>query len=176
MITGSIVALVTPMHADGGVDWESLERLLDLHLEAGTAAIGAVGTTGESATLSVPEHAHGARVDAAARVVAQLEPRAAVRECLERALAGDAHREDLEPAALGCREAELLLVLHPEVHRTAALEHEALPGGDATVGPRDLHQGEIRFADPLPSMSIPATDVLRAVSRRSGSMSRNADS
>ena len=56
MITGSIVALVTPMHADGSVDWAGLERLLDLHLEAGTAAIGAVGTTGESATLSVPEH------------------------------------------------------------------------------------------------------------------------
>jgi len=56
MITGSIVALVTPMHADGAVDWTSLERLLDLHVEAGTAAIGAVGTTGESATLSVPEH------------------------------------------------------------------------------------------------------------------------
>ena len=56
MITGSIVALVTPMHADGSVDWAGLERLLDLHLEANTAAIGAVGTTGESATLSVPEH------------------------------------------------------------------------------------------------------------------------
>ena len=56
MITGSIVALVTPMHVDGSVDWEGLERLLDLHLAAGTAAIGAVGTTGESATLSVPEH------------------------------------------------------------------------------------------------------------------------
>jgi len=56
MITGSIVALVTPMHVDGSVDWAGLERLLDLHLEAGTAAIGAVGTTGESATLSVPEH------------------------------------------------------------------------------------------------------------------------
>ena len=56
MITGSIVALVTPMHADGSVDWEALERLLDLHMAAGTAAIGAVGTTGESATLSVPEH------------------------------------------------------------------------------------------------------------------------
>ncbi|RLA48738.1 MAG: 4-hydroxy-tetrahydrodipicolinate synthase [Gammaproteobacteria bacterium] len=56
MITGSIVALVTPMHADGSVDWAGLERLLDLHLEAGTAAIVAVGTTGESATLSVPEH------------------------------------------------------------------------------------------------------------------------
>lgn len=56
MITGSIVALVTPMHADGSVDWDALKRLLDLHIESGTAAIGAVGTTGESATLSVPEH------------------------------------------------------------------------------------------------------------------------
>jgi len=56
MITGSIVALVTPMHADGGIDWAALERLLDLHMAAGTSAVGAVGTTGESATLSVPEH------------------------------------------------------------------------------------------------------------------------
>jgi 4-hydroxy-tetrahydrodipicolinate synthase len=56
MITGSIVALVTPMHSDGGIDWATLDRLLDLHLASGTAAIGAVGTTGESATLSVPEH------------------------------------------------------------------------------------------------------------------------
>ena len=56
MITGSIVALVTPMHQDGSVDWDSLGQLLDMHIAAGTAAIGAVGTTGESATLSVPEH------------------------------------------------------------------------------------------------------------------------
>jgi 4-hydroxy-tetrahydrodipicolinate synthase len=56
MITGSIVALVTPMHADGSVDWAALERLLDMHISAGTAAVAAVGTTGESATLSVPEH------------------------------------------------------------------------------------------------------------------------
>lgn len=56
MITGSIVALVTPMHTDGTVDWGALEKLLALHADAGTAAIGAVGTTGESATLSVPEH------------------------------------------------------------------------------------------------------------------------
>ena len=56
MITGSIVALVTPMHADGSLDWAGLERLLELHLSAGTSAIGAVGTTGESATLSVEEH------------------------------------------------------------------------------------------------------------------------
>jgi len=56
MITGSIVALVTPMHADGSIDWAALERLLDMHVEAGTAGIGAVGTTGESATLDMAEH------------------------------------------------------------------------------------------------------------------------
>ena len=56
MITGSIVALVTPMHADGSVDWSALARLMDLHLEAGTAAIGVVGTTGESSTPDAAEH------------------------------------------------------------------------------------------------------------------------
>ncbi|MEH6610377.1 MAG: 4-hydroxy-tetrahydrodipicolinate synthase [Halioglobus sp.] len=56
MITGSLVALVTPMHADGSVDWASLERILDMHIKQGTDAIVAVGTTGESATLSTPEH------------------------------------------------------------------------------------------------------------------------
>lgn len=56
MITGSIVALVTPMQPDGSLDWKALERILDMHIEAGTRGIGAVGTTGESATLSVPEH------------------------------------------------------------------------------------------------------------------------
>ena len=56
MITGSIVALVTPMHEDGSLDWAALERLLDLHMQEGTSAIGVTGTTGESATLTVPEH------------------------------------------------------------------------------------------------------------------------
>lgn len=56
MITGSIVALITPMHEDGSLDWASLDRLLDMHIAKGTSAIVAAGTTGESATLSVPEH------------------------------------------------------------------------------------------------------------------------
>ena len=56
ILTGSIVALVTPMHADGSVDWQALEGLLDWHVAAGTSAIGAVGTTGESATLDVAEY------------------------------------------------------------------------------------------------------------------------
>jgi len=44
------------MHASGNVDWAALERLIELHVASGTAAIVSVGTTGESATLSVEEH------------------------------------------------------------------------------------------------------------------------
>ena len=56
MITGSIVALVTPMREDGSVDMDSLKRLVDWHVESGTDAIVSVGTTGESATLDFDEH------------------------------------------------------------------------------------------------------------------------
>ena len=56
MITGSIVALVTPMHGNGDIDWHSLEKLIEWHIDSGTNAIVAMGTTGESATLAVNEH------------------------------------------------------------------------------------------------------------------------
>ena len=56
MITGSIVALVTPMQSNGDVDWENLDKLVDMHLDKGTDSIVAVGTTGESATLNCDEH------------------------------------------------------------------------------------------------------------------------
>jgi len=56
MIAGSMVALVTPMNAQGDIDWNALSHLVDFHLQEGTNAIVAVGTTGESATLSVDEH------------------------------------------------------------------------------------------------------------------------
>ncbi len=56
MITGSMVALVTPMQTDGAIDWPALDRLVHWHIEQGTDAIVAVGTTGESATLDVGEH------------------------------------------------------------------------------------------------------------------------
>ena len=56
MITGSIVALVTPMHPDGAIDWPTMARLIEYHIESGTAGLGVVGTTGESPTLTVPEH------------------------------------------------------------------------------------------------------------------------
>ena len=61
-ITGSIVALVTPMHDDGRVDFDGLRRLIDWHVAEGTDCIGVVGTTGESPTVSVEEHCEIIRV------------------------------------------------------------------------------------------------------------------
>ncbi len=56
MYQGSMVALVTPMHADGSLDDDALGRLIEWHIEQGTQAIVSVGTTGESPTLSPDEH------------------------------------------------------------------------------------------------------------------------
>ena len=70
MIAGSMVALVTPMDAQGGLDWDALSKLVDFHLQEGTHAIGAGGTTGESATLSVAEH-----IEVIRRVVDQVAGR-----------------------------------------------------------------------------------------------------
>jgi 4-hydroxy-tetrahydrodipicolinate synthase len=61
-ITGSIVALITPFKEDGSVDYAALRKLIDWHIEQGTDCIGAVGTTGESPTVSVEEHCEIIRV------------------------------------------------------------------------------------------------------------------
>jgi len=58
MFHGSMVALVTPMFGDGSIDEDSLQRLIDFHVENHTDAIVSVGTTGESATLDEDEHCH----------------------------------------------------------------------------------------------------------------------
>ncbi|WNW11250.1 4-hydroxy-tetrahydrodipicolinate synthase [Pseudomonas sp. DTU_2021_1001937_2_SI_NGA_ILE_001] len=70
MIAGSMVALVTPMDAQGSLDWDALSKLVDFHLQEGTNAIVAVGTTGESATLDVNEH-----IEVIRRVVDQVAGR-----------------------------------------------------------------------------------------------------
>lgn len=61
-IFGSIVALVTPLHEDGSVDYDNLRKLIDWHIAEGTNCIGVVGTTGESPTVSVEEHREIIRV------------------------------------------------------------------------------------------------------------------
>lgn len=58
MFHGSMVALATPMREDGAIDEDSLERLVEWHVEQGSDALVAVGTTGESATLDEHEHCH----------------------------------------------------------------------------------------------------------------------
>lgn len=61
-IRASIVALITPMHEDGSIDYPALRRLIDWHIAQGTDCIGVVGTTGESPTVSVEEHCEIIRV------------------------------------------------------------------------------------------------------------------
>jgi 4-hydroxy-tetrahydrodipicolinate synthase len=56
MFSGSIVALVTPFNADGEVDFDSLKKLVEHHVAAGSDGLVAVGTTGESSTLTIEEH------------------------------------------------------------------------------------------------------------------------
>ena len=73
MIKGSIVALITPMHSGGIVDWETLDALVDWHIENGTHGIVPVGTTGESATLDPDEHC-----DVIKRVVGRVNGRVPV--------------------------------------------------------------------------------------------------
>lgn len=62
MITGSIVAIVTPMHEDGSLDLPRLRSLIDFHVKEGTDGIVVVGTTGESPTVTVDEHCELIRV------------------------------------------------------------------------------------------------------------------
>lgn len=62
MLQGSLVALITPMHPDGSLDLEAYRRLIDWHVSQGTNGIVVVGTTGESPTVDVDEHAELIRV------------------------------------------------------------------------------------------------------------------
>ena len=61
-LTGSIVALVTPMFEDGSVDYPTLRKLIDWHVAEGTDCVSVVGTTGESPTVNVQEHQEIIRV------------------------------------------------------------------------------------------------------------------
>jgi len=73
MIQGSMVALVTPMLSNNAIDWGAIETLIEFHMDNYTDAIIAVGTTGESATLSVKEH-----VDVIRRIVQVVNKRVPV--------------------------------------------------------------------------------------------------
>src|SRR3977135_4717309 len=56
MLSGSMVAIVTPMQDDGRLDFERFKSLIDFHIEQGTDGVVVVGTTGESPTVDFDEH------------------------------------------------------------------------------------------------------------------------
>ena len=94
MITGSIVAIVTPMQEDGSLDLPRFRSLIDFHIQEGTDGIVVVGTTGESPTVNVEEHCelirvaveHSAgRIPVIARAAPGLDP-----GCMRAAAAGEA--------------------------------------------------------------------------------------
>lgn len=87
MFHGSMVALVTPMHPDGAVDEAALDALVEFHVENGTDAIIAVGTTGESATLDEQEHC---------AVVARVVERAAGRVAVIAGTGSNSTREAID--------------------------------------------------------------------------------
>src|SRR4029453_605152 len=83
-ITGSIVALVTPMHEDGRIDFDALRRLIDWHIAEGTQCIGAVGITGDAPTAIVEDHAEAVDIpmvlyNVPGRTVADMLPETALR-------------------------------------------------------------------------------------------------
>ncbi len=73
MLSGSIVALVTPMHVGGEVAWQALDELIEWHVASGTHGIVPMGTTGESATLDTTEH-----LEVIKRTIAQVNGRVPV--------------------------------------------------------------------------------------------------
>lgn len=95
MFQGSMVAIVTPMTADGRVDEAALDALLDWHLAEGTDAVVAVGTTGESATLEDEEH-----LAVVARCVRRLKGKIPV-------IAGTGSNNTAHAVQMSCRAEEL---------------------------------------------------------------------
>src|SRR5712692_1628412 len=69
MLSGSIVAIVTPMQDDGRLDYERFKSLIDFHIEQGTDGVVVVGTTGESPTVEFTQSAKNAGADACLSVV-----------------------------------------------------------------------------------------------------------
>jgi 4-hydroxy-tetrahydrodipicolinate synthase len=109
MFTGSLVAIVTPMQADGSLDPEAWGRLLDWHLDAGTAGIVVAGTTGESVTVSDEE---------IGQLVAQARTRLAGRIPVIAGVGGSSTAQVVERARmLGRSGADALLAVTPAYNR-----------------------------------------------------------
>jgi len=172
MITGSIVAMVTPMRSDTlEVDWQALAELVDWHVEQGSAAIVAVGTTGESATLTVAEHA---------RVIGEVVKQAAGRIPVIAGTGANATAEAIElteAAAAAGADAALLVTPYYNKPTQAGLIAHYTAIARAVALPQILYNVPGRTAcDMLPEtvVELSAVDNIVGVKEATGDLQRAA--
>lgn len=172
MITGSIVAMVTPMRSDTlEVDWQALAELVDWHVEQGSAAIVAVGTTGESATLTVAEHA---------RVIGEVVKQAAGRIPVIAGTGANATAEAIElteAAAAAGADAALLVTPYYNKPTQAGLIAHYTAIARAVALPQILYNVPGRTAcDMLPEtvVELSAVENIVGVKEATGDLQRAA--
>lgn len=172
MITGSIVAMVTPMRSDTlEVDWQALAQLVDWHVEQGSAAIVAVGTTGESATLTVAEHA---------RVIGEVVKQAAGRIPVIAGTGANATAEAIElteAAAAAGADAALLVTPYYNKPTQAGLIAHYTAIARAVALPQILYNVPGRTAcDMLPEtvVELSAVENIVGVKEATGDLQRAA--
>ena len=172
MFHGSMVALVTPMRADGALDFAALRRLVEWHVAEGTDAIVAVGTTGESATLDVAEHIEVVRrtVEYAAGRVPVIAGSGAnsTREAIELS------RASVEVGADGC----LLVTPYYNKPTQEGLYRHYMAIAEAVPAPHILYNVPGRTAcDMLPATVERLADVpnIVGIKEASGSLDRTRE-
>ena len=172
VISGSLVALVTPMLEDGSVDWGGLEALARWHIGAGTNGIAAVGTTGESATLGVEEHCEVIR-----RVIAAVGGEVPV-------IAGTGANSTAEAVALTAAAAEAgadaCLLVTPYYNKPAqeGLYRHYRHIAEAVPVPQILYNVPARTGvDLLPATVARLADIpnIAGIKEATGDMARGAD-
>ena len=169
MLSGSIVALVTPMTASGALDWEALERLVAWHLESGTHGIVPMGTTGESATLTTAEHLEVIR-----RVIALVDGRVPVIAGTGSNSTDEAIHQTQEAEREG---ADACLVVTPYYNKPTqeGLYHHYKAIADASGVPLVLYNVPPRTAcdmQPATVARLAAIDNIVGIKEASGDASR----
>ena len=169
MLSGSIVALVTPMTASGALDWQALELLVAWHLESGTHGIVPMGTTGESATLTTAEHLEVIR-----RVIALVDGRVPVIAGTGSNSTDEAIHQTQEAEREG---ADACLVVTPYYNKPTqeGLYHHYKAIADASGVPLVLYNVPPRTAcdmQPATVARLAAIDNIVGIKEASGDASR----
>lgn len=172
MFRGSMVALATPMHKGGAVDTETLEKLIEFHLDNGSDGIVAVGTTGESATLSPDEH-----LEVVKRTVKVVAGRAAVIAGTGSNSTHEAIDMSLEAAALGADGVLLVTPYYNKPTQHGLIAHYEAIAAAVSV-PQILYNVPSRTAvDMLPATvaAVAEIDHVVGIKEATGDLTRLAE-